>query len=562
MSIISKALYKIAIEGGAIVEKKFNRETHKCRIENEKTLFRILRLNCNSEIGIKFNFKDIKSVEGFKKQIPLTEYAYYEKYIERMANGERNILISEDIEYFGHTSGTTGKQKLIPVTKNSRKIASKYMALMTNKFCYDNFKENWNYGKGLMIADIVMTTYTKAGIPICSATSGGMNGIRYLLPYLYTSPVEVMKIKDKETALYLHLLFGLLEVKLLYISGVFISNILDLFRTLESRKHELVRDIRRGYINNNLNIDKNIREKLNKLLVPNALRADWLESEFKKGFKGIVRRIWPDLTYIATVTGANFSIYDDKVSYYTDSLPVYSTAYAATEAMIGINPYADKIRYIIIPDTAFYEFIPIEGQDAVSKDTFCLDELREGKKYEIIITNYAGLYRYRLGDVIKVVGFYHNCPEVEFLYRKNQVLNMVSEKTNEEHLTNSIKSTIKKLNLNLVDYTTIPDNSITPGRYIFYFEFKNGIPEYQVKLLEKTLDQEIRNSNLAYDRARYNKRLNMVKVSLLAPNTFNLIKESLYKNGISKNQIKIPRVVVNNSSILNIINKNQIQKLQ
>lgn len=517
-----------------------------------------MRTNSKSEIGIKFNFQDIKSIESFKKQVPLTEYGYYEDYIGRMSNGESNILTSENVEYFGHTSGTTGKQKLIPSTKSSRRIASKYMALLTNKFSYDNFKENWNYGKGLMVADIVSTTYTKGGVPICSATSGGMNGIRRILPYLYTSPIEVMEIKDKEAALYLHLLFGLKESSLSYISGVFISNILDLFRTLEDKHQDIVKDIRRGRISNNLNIDENTRRNLNKFLSPNASRANKLEVEFKKGFKGISNRVWPNLLYIATVTGANFSIYDDKVNYYTDSLPIYSPAYASTEAMIGINPYSYKIRYVIIPDTAFYEFIPIEKGNDECEHTLCLDELKIGKKYEIVLTNYAGLYRYRIGDVIKVVGFYNNCPEIEFLYRKNQVLNMVSEKTNEEHLTNALRSTIRKLKLNLVDYTTLPDNSISPGRYIFYFEFKNNISNYKVELLEETLDSEIRNSNLAYDRARYNKRLGMVKVMLLSPNTFNLVKESLLDKGISKNQIKIPRVITNNRNILNIINKNKM----
>lgn len=221
MSIISKVLSKISIEGGRIVEKKFNRITKNCGKVNAEVLYKILKQNCKSEIGEKFDFEHIKSIKDFKEQVPLTDYGYYENYIERMANGEKNILISDEIDYFGHTSGTTGKQKLIPVTKRSRKIASKYMALLVNKFSYNNFKENWNYGRGLMIADIVMTTYTKAGIPICSATSGGMKGIKYILPHIYTSPIEVMKIKDKEAALYLHLLFGLLEVRLLYISGVF-----------------------------------------------------------------------------------------------------------------------------------------------------------------------------------------------------------------------------------------------------------------------------------------------------------------------------------------------------
>lgn len=560
-SIISKVLYGITIGGGAIVEKKFNRATENSQKVNEEVLFKILKANCKSEIGIKYNFENIKSVEAFRKQVPLTEYKDYEKYIERMEKGEKNILVSGDVEYFGHTSGTTGKQKLIPATRNSRRTASKYMALLTNKFSYNNFKENWNYGKGLMIADIVMNTYTDDGIPICSATSGGMNAIKYVLPYLYTSPIEIMKVTDKEAALYLHLLFGLKETSLLYISGVFISNVLDLFRTLEDRYKDLVRDIRTGRVNRNLNIDGNTRMSLNKRLSPNIARADKLESEFSKGFKGISRRIWPNISYIATVTGANFSIYDDKVNYYTDSLPIYSPAYAATEAMIGINPNAKKIRYVIIPDTAFYEFMPVEEGEKIGKQTFCLEELEAGKKYEIVITNYAGLYRYRLGDVIKVTSFYNNSPEIEFLYRKNQVLNMVSEKTNEEHLTNSIRNTVIKLKLNLVDYTTISDNSVTPGRYLFYFEFRNSLSNSDVELLERTLDNELRSSNLAYDRARNNKRLGKVKVILLKPNTFNLVKESLFTKGVSKSQIKIPRVISNNRNILNIIKANHQDNL-
>ncbi|MBE6058978.1 MAG: GH3 auxin-responsive promoter family protein, partial [Clostridium sulfidigenes] len=171
-SFISNALYKIAIEGGGLVKKKFDKETRNCKKVNEEVLLKILRENCKSEIGIKFNFRDINSIDVFKEHVPLTQYDYYENYIRRMSDGEKNILISEDVEYFGHTSGTTGKQKLIPSTKTSRKLASKYMALLTNKFSYDNFRENWNYGRGLMIADIVMTTYTQGGVPICSATSG------------------------------------------------------------------------------------------------------------------------------------------------------------------------------------------------------------------------------------------------------------------------------------------------------------------------------------------------------------------------------------------------------
>lgn len=558
MSLISKALYKATIIAGGKLESNFNKITKDSRNVNEEVLQKILKSSAKSEIGVNYGFKNINSVDEFKEKVPLSEYKDYDNYIERMANGEKNILNSDDVMYFGHTSGTTGKQKLIPCTKKSRQVVAKYMALLITRFSYNNFKDKWNYGKGLMISDMVMTTYTKGGIPICSATSGGMKGIRNIFPYLYTSPVEIMEIKDKDVSIYLHLLFALEEVELLYISGIFVSSVLDLFRILEERHEDLVKDIRQGEVTNKLNIDESTRNKLKEYLIPNPNRANKLKEEFEKGFKGICKRIWPSLAYISAVTGGNFSIYNDKVNYYTDSLPLYSPVYGATEAMIGINPYADKIRYVVIPDTAFYEFIPSKDSDKEDTSTFCLDELKLGEKYEVVVTSYNGLYRYRIGDVVKVVGFYNNSPELEFLYRKNQVLNMVAEKTNEDHLINSVRNTMKELDLSVVDYTTEPDNSITPGRYTFYFEFKNDkLSPKKIEVLEDILDKELRNSNLAYDRARNNKKLGMVKVVTLKSNTFNSIREFLIKKGASKNQIKIPRVVINNESILNILNKNK-----
>ena len=556
MSIISKVLYRTMISAGGLVEKKFNKYTLNSRYINEEVLFKILNKNSTSKYGEKYNFNSIKSVDEYKLNVPITDYLDYELYINEMLKGEKNILITDDVEFFGHTSGTTGKQKLVPVTKKSREVGSKYMALLIEKFAYNNLKNKWNYGRGLMLADTVMTTYSDGGVPICSATSGGMDAIKIILPKIYTSPYEVMKIKDKNAALYLHLLFALKDKNLTYISGVFISNVLDALRVLEDNSQLLVRDIRRGTINRNLNIGGETRKKLSKYLRPNAGRADEIELEFSKGFEGICRRIWPKLIYIASVTGANFSIYDDMVNYYTGSIPIYSPAYASTEAMIGINPYISKIRYVIIPDTAFYEFIPVKESNKENPKTYCIDELKVGEKYEIVITSYAGFYRYRLGDVVKVVDYYNNSPEIEFLYRKNQALNMVSEKTTEEHLRASLSETVKEFNLSLVDYTTFEDNKITPGRYVFYLEFNEEIPKSKIKFIENTLDKELQKANLAYGRFRKNNRLACLSINVVRRNTFDIIKRYLISKGVSKSQIKIPRVITNKKDILNILNDN------
>lgn len=543
---------------GGILEEKFNKYTLNSRKVNEEVLFKILKKNNSCEYGKEYKFSYIHSVDDYKKLVPITDYSAYDKYIERMLNGEKEVLVNEDIEYFGHTSGTTGKQKLVPVTKTCRRVGSKYMALLIQRFAYDNFKDSWENERGLMLTDIVMTTYSKAGIPICSATSGGMKAIKNLLPKIYTSPYEVMEVQDKNSALYLHLLFALKEKNLFYISGVFISNVLDLLRVLEKDSDKLIRDIRRGCINRSLNIDEEKRRKINSYLKPDASRAEQLEYEFSKGYEGICKRIWPKLTYIATVTGANFSIYDDKVNYYTGGLPIYSPAYGSTEGMIGINPYIEHIRYVVIPDTVFYEFIPVNESDKKDPKTYCINELKVGDNYELLITNYAGFYRYRLGDVIKVVDYYNNSPVVEFLYRKNQILNMVSEKTTEDQLKDAINKTVKKIDLSLVDYTTLADNTVTPGKYVVYFELNQKLSNSKVEIIAQTLDYELQKSNLAYGRFRKNNRLGRLEVRLVNRYTFDGIKEFMISKGVSKSQIKIPRVITNKKEIRQILNENRI----
>ena len=133
---------------------------------------------------------------------------------------------------------------------------------------------------------------------------------------------------------------------------------------------------------------------------------------------------------------------------------------------------------------------------------------------------------------------------------------MVSEKTTEEHLRDSINKTMKEFNLSLVDYTTLEDNKITPGRYVFYFEFNEEIPKNKIKFIENTLDKELQKANLAYGRFRRNNKLACLNINVVTRNTFDIIKKHLISNGVSKSQLKIPRVITNKKDILNILNDN------
>jgi hypothetical protein len=461
-----------------------------------------------------------------------------------MAKGEKDVLLAQPILYFGITSGTTGEQKLIPATKTSLKAASGYMAVLSQRLMYKYFKKDYSYGRGMALTDMLPAGKTEGGIPVCSATSGGMKSIRRFIPLFWTSPEEVMELHDRDNFLYLNLLFGLRERRLMYISGVFISSVLDMFRFLEEHWRGLAEDIRRGKISTPNRLDDRVRNYLMRGIGPDSGRADELSREFAAGMEGIAKRIWPKLLCLLTVTGGSFSVYDSKVDYYTGGLPIYSPLYAATEAMVGINPCVDKRSYVLTPDTAYFEFIPISNINDVNPSTAELNQLVIGQDYEVVTTTYTGLYRYRLGDVVRVEGYYNASPKLKFLYRKNQLLNIAAEKTTEQHVSGAMERTFKALGYSLVDYTSLADTSISPGRYVFFVELKGAGERFSIDEVGRAVEKELCTANPAYGRIRSKGKLGMSKTVVVSDGTFRRYKDGIImKRSISRSQLKVPRVL-------------------
>ena len=65
--------------------------------ENLALLMKILQNNRNTEYGRAHHFGDITTVEEFRKQVPISGYEDFAPYIERMKNGEENLLTSSKV---------------------------------------------------------------------------------------------------------------------------------------------------------------------------------------------------------------------------------------------------------------------------------------------------------------------------------------------------------------------------------------------------------------------------------------------------------------------------------
>ncbi|HWJ03114.1 MAG TPA: GH3 auxin-responsive promoter family protein, partial [Verrucomicrobiae bacterium] len=273
-------------------------------------------------------------------------------------------------------------------------------------------------------------------------------------------------------------------------------------------------------------------------------RAEELHAEFAKGFRGIAHRVWPRMTYVSCVIGGSFNIYLERLRYYTEGLPVYSAIYGATESLIGVATKLDDATYAVTPRQAYYEFIPVEEADEPSPPAYDLDELEVGKLYEIVITNFSGFYRYRIGDVIKVVGHYNQAPVVEFMYRKGQLLNLAGEKTPELAVQYAIQSVLTACGAEVKDYTTYLDLSGTVGCYRFYIEVrKRDESEFNAREIRDALENCLAEANPSYHRALSAKRIAPLDLKLVKEGTFEGLRYKLIKRGASNNQVKIPRLV-------------------
>ncbi|MDM9383758.1 GH3 auxin-responsive promoter family protein [Chlorogloeopsis sp. ULAP01] len=136
-------------------------------------------------------------------------------------------------------------------------------------------------------------------------------------------------------------------------------------------------------------------------------------------------QIWPELKLISCWDSANAA---DGVGFLRALFPnvmVQGKGLLATEAPMTI-PLIAAQGCVPVLDQVFFEFEDVEGK------IYHLHELEKGKVYEIILSQKGGLYRYRIGDRVRVTHFYLQTPCLEFLGRTQEISDLVGEKLHSE----------------------------------------------------------------------------------------------------------------------------------
>lgn len=533
------------------------------KAQNETLLTR-LQENKDTEYGKRFQFSEIKTREEFVEKHPLTRYPHYGPYIERMMKGEKNVLTADQPVIFAVTSGTSGKSTVIPMLKKQQATFFTQGISVLYDCMKEAFPKTDSLQKNMKFFYSPRFRTAECGIPIGPNSSSPANSKRIL--NLYSTPKPAYDIMTEPEALYIHLLFGLKDRNLGVIEANFSSLIYAAFRSLEFNFESLVTDIENGQVNSKLDIDDKVREELNKSMSPDPKRAEEVRQARNAGNVGIAKRIWPRLNLLLATDSGTFEMYGERLrEIYCSGTPIYSPIYGASEGLIGVNvwPKERPSRYLLAPKSMFFEFIPADKCEEDQPKTLFIDQTESDQSYELVITNASGLYRYRFGDVIKIVGFHNTCPVIEFQYRMGQFLNCRGEKTSEFAFYQALCQAVQSSGVNLVDYCCaesimVDDNnsgkkgSSEPCYHVF-LELEAGEEQKQVKI---PLDEKLRKLSYVYSSFRRKGSMGPMKLYLVKPGTFTDLRAFMIQNTTgSPNQYKVPRVLKKKEAVMFVMSR-------
>ena len=545
-AIINTILFHIGGFLGFLFNRDYTRKARKGKKTSERTLRKIIRKNRNTVYGKKYDFSEINSVDDYRKKVPLSTYDDYKEYVEEMRkNGTQGLITSTRISWFASTSGTTGAKKLIPQSPETYIELFKCVCILVNQSIKAMRKRKVSTinVRGFLFTEVNdrMEEDDENG-SVTYFTMFAAKYMNFFLPIFTQIPKYVLECGEIGEKEYIKARFSMADRDLKYMAGPFMSTASYTVNYIEKNYEMLIEDIEKGTLNPDLNISQEIRAKIEPHLKPDPQRARELRAVFAADQKRpLYSAIWPKMSYLTAIGGGDFEPFTrTMMSFFDDDITINHSLYACSESIIGCAVYPNQIKYLPLLSSAFYEFIPVDASDR--NDTRLINELEEGKLYELVLTTKAGLYRYQLGDVVRVVGFCGETPLVEFAYRANLVTNFYGVKLNGSSLSSCIKRLEDDYKLSVRDYSIYPNADYKNPHFEVYLELAEEVDKDTIAQLEESFEQYMHDEH-GYALYRRLGTVVPLKLFVVKNGTYYNFRNSQISAGASANQLKALRLI-------------------
>ncbi|CAN6362180.1 unnamed protein product [Urochloa humidicola] len=534
----------------------------------ERVLAEILARNAEAEyLRLKCGLAGATDRATFRAKVPMVEYEDLLPYIRRIADGDRSPILTgpeHPVTEFFTSSGTSGgERKLIPAVKDEFDSRGQLGGLAMPVI--NQYVPGLDQGSGLYFHFVKSGTKTPGGLPAQTVLTSLFKSdfFQKLPPGVLTSPVAAILCEDAFQSMYAQVLCGLCQRRrVTRVGAVFASGVLRAVHFFQRNWEQLAADIEAGTLTARVT-DPSVREAVAGILRrPNPELARFIRAEGSSNGDGagIIARIWPNTKYIDTVVTGSMAQYVPTLNLYSGGLPIISMMYASSECSIGLNlrPLCDpsEISYTIMPNVAYFEFLPVDAaaaeHDATASQLVELAGVETGREYELVVTTNSGLCRYRVGDVLRVTGFHNAAPQVRFVRRSNVVLSVDADKTDEADLQRAVDRAAALLRRNAVlDYTSRTCTETIPGHYVIYWELlavqdgnKQSVDGGGGDVLERCCLEMEEAMNSVYRQSRVaDGSIGPLEIRVVQPGTFEQLADYAVAHGASIGQYKVPRRV-------------------
>jgi hypothetical protein len=517
----------------------------------------ILRRNAGSEYGVRFGFGGIRTAAEYRRRVPVVRYDDLAPEMEAIRKGREGVLTTEPVHLLQPSSGSTAATKLIPYTASLRRELNRAVSVWMGDLFWNRPElldgpAYWSVSplpaEGLAGAGAGTVGLERGVGPGASDTSeeGGapetpgsrrvgfdedaayLGGLtRSVVAGALAVPGEVGRISDPAVHRYVTLRYLLAapEVRILSVwSPTFLALLLEPMAGWWDR---LVEDVEGGKLRvpgNGGGVDGIGLPPI----PPDPRRARELRAVGPEDLPGI----WPRLGLLSAWADGASAPYAEELRRSFPGVPFQPKGLIATEAFLTIPRWNLPGAHPAIT-SHFLEFLP-EG--AGPEETLLVDELKEGGRYEIVLTTGGGLYRYRLGDVVEVVAEAGGLPCLRFVGRADRVSDRFGEKLSDGFVTRALQELCAEEELDPTFSLLAPEDENGRTRYVWYVD---SVRESPLPKVSRKLDEAL-SENFHYAQCRRLGQLAPAELSLVPPGAALRYLERKGRNGRRLGDVKIP----------------------
>ena len=454
----------------------------------------------DTSFGQDHLFTEINTYEDFKKNVPIADYEELRPYIDRVVNGEENVLWPGKPLYLAKTSGTTSGVKYIPISKESMPEHIKAARNALFSYIHETGKSDFVDGRLIFLQ----------GSPVLGKNHGINTGrLSGIVANHVPSYLQKNRLPSYQT---------------------------NCIEDWEDKVDAIVAET----------IDEDMR------LISGI--PPWVQMYFDRliiqsGGKKI-GDLFKNFS-LFVYGGVNFEPYrarlEESIGRTVDSIETYP----ASEGFIAFQDSQKEKGLLLLVDAGiFYEFIPTDEYFNENPSRISLEDVELNKNYAIILNTNAGLWGYSIGDTVKFVS---KTPyRIVVSGRIKHFISAFGEHVIGEEVEFAILSVASQEGVEITEFTVAPQVSTQAGElpyHEWYVEFSR--PPKDMTSFSLKVDQVLQKKNVYYYDLIEGKILRPLQMHEMEKDTFINYMKSQGKLG---GQNKVPRLS-NDRHIANELNK-------